>query len=412
MAKSPSIWRRLLDAVTVERREIEWPFDVGAPSNVPNIRTDDQALRLHSVFAAVRLLADSVSCLPLHVYRLVDDRRVKVPGATVFDEPSAVDTPFDWVYKLMTSTLIHGDAFGMVTSRDRFLHPTNVEWLKTASIYVDESKSTIRPEIFYEGKRIDNLDDVFVVRGFVRAGRFRGLSPIEVFAESIGRGLAAAQYGGDWYANGGFPPGTMKNNKKTVPDKESREIRARLTRAIRAREPLVYGEEWDYNAVAIPPEQAQFLGAMRLNAAQIASIYDVPPERVGGEPGGSLTYATQEQDQIRLALTVQKWCTRLEYAFARLLPRGQYARFNIDAMIRTDLKTRHEVFQIDRTIGLKSVDELRALDDLAPLPDGAGASYLPLQAVIAESQPRPTTIENEATPGAPPRLKAVGTGKD
>jgi HK97 family phage portal protein len=167
----------------------------------------------------------------------------------------------------------------------------------------------------------------------------------------------------------------------------------------------VYGSDWDYNPIQIPPEQAQFLSTMKLNATQVAAIYDVPPERVGGEPGGSLTYATQEQDQIRLSTTVARWCVRLEHAFFGLLPERQYTRFNVDAMIRTDLKTRHEVFKLDRDMGLKSIDELRLIDDLEPLPGGEGQDYSPLAVTVAEaSAPKP---EQQQSAGPPIPIRVV-----
>jgi hypothetical protein len=85
-------------------------------------------------------------------------------------------------------------------------------------------------------------------------------------------------------------------------------------------------------------------------------------------------------------LTLRPWLELLEAALARLLPARQYARFNADAIVRADLRTRHEVYQVDRAIGLRSLDELRALEDLEPLPDGQGQSFLP----AAPAPPEPS----------------------
>jgi hypothetical protein len=60
-------------------------------------------------------------------------------------------------------------------------------------------------------------------------------------------------------------------------------------------------------------------------------------------------------------------------------------KFNVDAMIRVDTKTRYEVHQISREIGLDNIDELRALEDKAPLPDGQGQTYTPLAQMGAAS---------------------------
>lgn len=369
-----------------EVRSIQWPFDVGPPANVWADGSADTALALSAVYSAVRLLAESVASLPLVVYRDTGTRRVKVTSSSLFDQPAVYGTKYDWIYQLMTSLLLWGDSVGLMTSRDGFQFPRSIEWLRTELVQVQEDPSgnPLRAKWWYGGKELPR-EDIFHVRAFTLPGRIRGVSPIANFANLIGSGLSALQYGNDWYANGGVPPGKFKNSAQTVDQTQADLVKARLVKSIRSRQPLVYGNDWDFEPIAVPPNEAQFLDSMKLNATQIAAIYDVPPERIGGVPGGSLTYATQEQDQIRLALTTGRWCTRLEHAFFGLLPERQYVRFNVDAMIRTDTKTRHEVFKIDRDMGLKSIDELREIDDLEPLPNGEGADYSPLAVTVAEA---------------------------
>jgi HK97 family phage portal protein len=396
-------WRKFLGlpAKKPEMRAIDFPFNVGPPAYTTGYHaSENDALSLAAVFASVRLLADSVACLPLHIYRDLGERRQRVRTSSLFDRPSVYGTQYDWVYQCMTSLLLHGNAYGLITSRDGYEFPTTIEWLRADQVFYEPGDTAYSSKWYYNGRRIDG-ENLFHVRAFALAGHVLGVSPIRQFALNISSGLSALKYGTEWFDNGGIPPGTFKNSAQTVDQTQADQVKARLALAIHTRQPLVYGSDWDYNPIAVPPEEAQFLASMKLNASQIAAIYDVPPERVSGEPGGSLTYATQEQDQIRLALTTQKWCTRLEHAFFGLLPERQYVRFNVDAMIRTDIKTRHEVFKIDREIGMKSIDELRQLDDLEPLPNGEGQSYAPLQAQIAEAQPRRALTEEPEQPARP-----------
>jgi len=86
-----------------------------------------------------------------------------------------------------------------------------------------------------------------------------------------------------------------------------------------------------------------------------------------------------ESEQISfLGETLRPWLVRLETAFYGLLPGNRYCRFNADAMVRTDMKTRHEIYQIDRQIGLLGLDEIRQIEDLPPLPNGKGKDEIPL----------------------------------
>jgi Phage-related protein len=95
----------------------------------------------------------------------------------------------------------------------------------------------------------------------------------------------AQVYTADWFNNGAVPPGKFKNTQKTVSQPESDEIKARLNAAIRSRKPLVYGADWEYDPIAVGANEARFIETMQLNATQIASIYGIPPEMLGGSTG-------------------------------------------------------------------------------------------------------------------------------
>ncbi len=206
-----------------------------------------------------------------------------------------------------------------------------------------------------------------------------GLSPVQAFARTIGIGLSATEYGLSWFDNGGTPPATMKNSAKAINPDEAEEISDRLAARVRARKPLVYGSDWDFTALQVNPEESQFIETMRLNASQIAAIYGVPPEMVGGDSGGSMTYANVEQNAINfVGFTLRPWLSRLEAKLSALMPGKEFVRFNVDAMIRVDLMTRYQAHQISLNDGWRNRDEIRALEDLPPLPDGQGQVYLPV----------------------------------
>jgi HK97 family phage portal protein len=338
---------------------------------------------LAPVYAAARLLADSVASLPLQAYRDTGDARTKIATPSLFASPAASGTLFDWLYALMSSLVLQGNAYGLVVARDGFGFATMIEWLAPSCVRVDDSGPRVR--YFYEGRELP-VEDVFHVRGFVLPGSVEGVSPVRYFATMIGAGLSAEKYSADWFDNGGIPPGTFKNSGMTITPTQADEITSRLVNKIRTRKPLVYGQDWDYNALSLPPGEVQFIESMQLTATQIAAIYGIPPERIGGVRGSSLTYATQEQEEIAfITSTLRPWLIRLEQAFFRILPERVYVRFNVDAMLRVDAMTRRRIYQIDRQIGLRNIDELRALEELPPLPDGRGQDYEPLAVVIADS---------------------------
>lgn len=338
----------------------------------------ERAIALIPLFACVRILADNIASLPLQTYRKFGNRREPqsfVPS--LLFAPAARDNLFQWLHKLVVSLALRGNAYGLILARDDFQFPTMIEWLHPDEVWVNETRATL-PIYHWLGNEVPR-EDILHIPWFVMPGRVVGLSPVAAFAKTIGVGLAATEYGRAWFDNGGHPPATMKNNQKTVSTEESEEIRQRLTAAMRSRQPLVFGSDWDFTAIKVNPEESQFIETMKLNATQIAAIYGVPPEKVGGETGNSLTYSTVELNAIDFATTaLRPWLVRIETRLSALLPGRDFVKFNVDAMIRADTLSRYRAHQIAMASGWRNADETRALEDLPPLPNGAGQIYKPV----------------------------------
>jgi HK97 family phage portal protein len=124
-----------------------------------------------------------------------------------------------------------------------------------------------------------------------------------------------------------------------------------------------------YSQIQVSPEESQFLKTQEFSVQQVCRIYGVPPEMIGADSGNSLTYANVEQrDLSLLKYTVGPWVTRLETAISALLPTGQHAKFNTAGLLRTDLTSRYASYAIGLSNGFLTVDEVRDLEDRAPLP--------------------------------------------
>lgn len=364
------------------------PWSHGDPLFV-NTVTQERALSLVPVFAAVRLLADEISTLPLQAYRKVgDDRQPMSALPQLFAQMEKDGTLTDWLHECVTSMALRGNAYGYITARDGMQFPTGIMWLNPADVHCDDLNPAA-PIWYWRGRRIPT-EDLLHIPWFKVAGKAQGLSPIEAYAVTVNTGIQAQEYGSGWFAAGGVPPGTFKNSEKKVNQEEAEQVRDRLVSAIRSRRPIVYGSDWDYNAITIPPEQAQFIQTLKLNATQIASIYGIPPEEIGGEAGGPLTYNTVEMNGIRLSTrTLRSWLVKLERKFFSILPQPQFVRFNPDAVIRADIKTRYEVYDIAKRVGLLTDDEMRRLEDRPPLTAAQKA---------AQQQDQPSQPDQPARP--------------
>lgn len=167
-------------------------------------------------------------------------------------------------------------------------------------------------------------------------------------------------------------------------EEQSAAIRRKLVNAQRNREPLVYGRDWEYKPIAVPPNEAQFVEAQQLNATQIACIYGVQPRRAGGIHGDSQTYSNVQMDQVaEIADTLDPWLVRLETALDDCLPSPQYAQFNRDARLRTTATDRWAVYKTARDIGILTPNDIRDLEEMDRLPGTLGDDPLPLEVLVA-----------------------------
>jgi HK97 family phage portal protein len=385
----------------------------------------DGALALQPVYSAVRFIAEGVGKTPVIQYRDLGTRKVRMPAGPLISKPSAYLRPFDWKVTGMTSVLLHGMAYGLITSRDGYGFATSVEWLPPDLVnVVDVSPFNPLKATFYYAGRPVAREDLFIIRGLSVPGRTEAISPLRAFQAYIEAGHAALEYGAGWYRSGGFPPGVFRNSQYEVTDEQSADIKGKLVRAIRRHEPLVHGSDWEFSPITVPPNEAQFIESMQMTATQVASIYGVQPRRAGGIHGDSMTYSNVEMDAIsEVTDTLDPWLVRFEEAFFESLPQPQVAEFDRDARIRHDIRTRFDVYRVARDIGIMNVDEIRDLEDREPLPkpkdpdDYDGQDYTPLQIQVAaarglatelgsgpEGAPDPTSVKTSgvAEPGAPP----------
>ena len=354
-----------------ERAITELPWATGAITD-PKGLAWDAALGVVPVYAAVRLIAESVASLPLQQYRKSEPSRTPMPLSQVF-QPSR-GSLMSWVQQPLVSMLMRGNAYGLKSGLDSQLGgiTRNIEWLHPDKVKLIDGRWT------YLGRVVDDAD-MLHIPGLSVPGSRLGVSPLTMCRESMTAGADSEKFMSTWLANRARPSMLFKNVERTLPAEQAMAVKERMKLTVKAGEPFVVGKDWDVTMLALSADDAGFVQSARLTATHVASVFGIPPQMIGGDAGSSLTYSTVELNQIQfLTNTLRPWITRLEEGFSSLLPRPHYVKFNVDAMLRVDTKTRHEVFQIDRNIGLKSIDELRALEDEQPLPDGQGADYTPL----------------------------------
>jgi HK97 family phage portal protein len=199
------VWSRVAnrDALTLE----QLLASETTPTAAGVVVGTDQALRLSAVWACVRLLADAVSTLPLDVYRRGDrDPLPELPP--LLRTPAAGMSLNEWLYAVMVSLLLRGNAYGIVTGRSgSTLLPAQVDLAHPDRMGVTVNRDG-QVEYRLNGQEKDPAN-VWHVRAYTFPGTVLGLSPVEYLRQTIGLGLAAEKFGAQWFGDGSIPSGVI-----------------------------------------------------------------------------------------------------------------------------------------------------------------------------------------------------------
>ena len=342
-------------------------LEEGRPTAAGEPVTVESALRLSTVWGCVRLLADSVSTLPLHVYR--GDDRDPIATPPLLQRPSA-DFPelADWLWAVMASLLLRGNAWGVITDRSGAgLLPAQVDLVHPDRVSVTvngNGTQTIR----VAGEEVPR-SALFHVKAFPWPGQLEGLSPIGYAREAIGLGLGAEKYGAKFFGDSAIPSGTLTSDQR-IGDDEAKRLKARWKEAHQGRREIaVLGSGAKFGPVSIAPDEAQFVQTQKFSVATICRFYGVPPEMMAGETAGHEAYTSPEMRGTDfLTFTLRPWLLRIERAVSGLLPSTQRARFNAGGFVRATLRDRYEAHRIAIEAGFLTVNEVRELEDRPPLP--------------------------------------------
>lgn len=383
-----SLFRGLF-APRVERRDLtaSQAFGIGADT-IQRGSVDS----LVPLYAAHRVIIDAVASTPLHLYRdQLDGSKVQLRTPSLFKDRDG--TSFTWVSKCVASLLYDGNAVGLVTATDYTGWPSALTWLDPRHVQIEDDNGV--PRYFLDRRPLDSVDVVHIP-WIVPPGKHRGISPLKAFKIAFETGVHAQKTAHDWFQNGAIPSVHVKNTQMTLDPTQTEILKQRYKASVYGRDVLLTGNDWDINAIGVPADQAQFIQTLKLSATQIASIYGIPAEEIGGESGSSLTYKTLEQQEQRFyGRVVRPWASRIEEHLSTKVPGQQYVKFNLDAMVRADLLTRMQAHQIALDIGLETQDEGRLLEDRAPLTpeqvqqwkDNYGAKPPPPAAAPGAGQP-------------------------
>lgn len=353
----------------------QFPSRRSINSTAGEVVTDDYALQLSAVWGCVDILSELVSTLPVHEYRDVNGTPTSLPSSFL-DDPAGDGSGFEvWARQLMVSELLRGNGYGLITSLGSDGWPRTIELIHPDRVTIHKPSYAKPAEWRLDDKPIGKwpMGPLWHLPAYNVPGTPLGMSPIEYASQTIGLGIAAQKFGSRWFGDGKIPAATLESDQ-AIDQATAETLKARVMDVLDgSREPLVLGAGLTFKPIQISAEESQFLETIKANADDIARFFFRRPP---GE-GGSVTYANVEARSLdMLTYSVAPWLTRIEKSLTRLRPRPRYVKFNADALIRVDLASRYKAHDMAIRSGWKSRDEVRELEDMAPIGDGTGGEFL------------------------------------
>lgn len=331
-----------------------------------------QSQAIPAALDAIRLRQELISTMPVQVFRRRNNGTPEeVDPPNVLVQPESGSDIIGWLAGGQKSLDMRGNGYGIIADRDRNGLPTQIELQHPDTVQCRYDRSGTR---YYRvaGKRYE-VRDIWHERSHDEPGSPVGLSPIAACARSLGINIASEQFGSDFFRDGAHPTALLSNEKAdTIDQTTAQVVKSRFMAAVNGnREPVVLGGSWKFEQLSIAPNESQFLETLKFGVNQVARIFNVPAELIGGgADGSSLTYANRVDRALDfLTYRLGPSILRREANLSKLTPRGQYVKLNRSALLAADLLTRLRAYAIGLHTGVYALDEPRLLEDRAPLTD-------------------------------------------
>lgn len=386
------IFSRIFSSAPSSNNSVMLPVTITTSGDSPSL-AGDGAMRVLTVYACVRLIADTIGTLPIHVKRrMPDGARITVydhPVAHLLNRPSPLVGRIDLFRAIVTSEELRGNGYGHIATRDKRGYPTRVDYYSAdeVSIMVGDNDVFyhIAPLAIYAPSR-----DIIHFRGHTNDG-IEGISPISLLRDDIENCHNTTLFSKELYKRDLRTAGVFATDQKLNDDGIARlfkDLSKMLRKAKTSGTPIILEEGLKYTPMTLSPEDAQFVSTKLQSVDQVASAFRVPPHKVGDLTRG--TYSNNEQGNIEFYIDcIRPKIEQLEEELNnKLFLESEKAEYYVDidfrGLFRADTATRKDWYKELYYIGVFSPNEIRALEDMPPY-EGGDQHYVPVNMTTPEN---------------------------
>lgn len=352
----------------------------------------DAAMRITTVYSCVRLIADTIGTLPIHVKRrMPDGSRVTVydhPVARVLQSPSPFYARIDFMRALIAAEELGGNGYAYIAEHDKRGYPTRIDYYSSSDVQVIKGER----DVFYHIAPLKlTVPSRYMIhlKGYAPDG-IEGKSPIGLLRDEMENCANATKCSKDLYKRDLRTAGVFSTDHKLGPEGVKnlfKSLGGMVRKAKTTGTPIILEEGLKYSPIQLSPEDAQFVATKLQSIDQVASAFRVPPHKVGDLTRG--TYSNNEQGNIEFYIDcIRPKIEQLEEELNRkLFLESEKAEYYIDidfrGLFRADTATRKDWYREMFYIGVFSSNDIRALEDL-PAYEGGDKYYVPVNLQTAD----------------------------
>lgn len=393
---------RVLGADSAFQSESQWRGGSFSRMSRAGIRVDEETvLTLPATLQALRVLCGVFAMAPLIYYRKTATGREIEDGAPIYEllyaRPNQHQDAFQFAEMILGDQLLHGNFYAYI-SRDMAGRPVALTRIKPSSVVVSRyfdraSGVTLFYDVVFPDGTSERLTarDIFHVVGAHSLDGYVGINPLKYMRDAVGGALGTADYANKFWGNNGRPDVAVKLKGKVSADDKAR-IRADFLSTYGG--PLgssvgVFDQEMDVGFLTHDNSKSQMLETRQFQIVDLARLWGVPPHLLfdlSRSTNNNIEHQSLEFVMYHLGPRFRSVSGAATRTFAE---RGFYFEHDTDSLVRGDLKSRMEAYKMQRDMGMANANELRARDNLAPIPGPAGSDYWRPANMMISGEPAP-----------------------
>ena len=332
----------------------------------------ETALSLSAVFNAVDQISNDIAKLPKGVFRKLDGNRERLTDHPVdyliSKRPNPMMSQFSFHKALMISAMLRGNGIAVILSNNSTGIQTGFDLVNP-----DDIKSIKRKggRIYYDikGYKLLSSDDIIHIPGF----SFNGITGVSIFkyaAQNLGAALSAEKFADENFKSKGLLAGIIQSDKTGM----SASAKSGLSNALESR--LAKGgthnigfldEGMKFQGITANAQEAALIDWKKISIEDVARWFNIAPHKI--KHLDKATFSNIEQQSLEHGSdTIAPWAKKFEEEYDYKLftekeHRSHYVKFNTNALVRTDIKTRSDYYSKAIMMGWKTRNEVRDLED-------------------------------------------------